>query len=96
LRRAFCADGRPLPGAYRVALSFWIDVSGTASNTVLLGSTGNRSLDDAIEDTVRAISVGEPPPPGFGQPITMVVAPYATGTTRDCRKPEAQRARLER
>jgi TonB family protein len=96
LRRAFCADARLRPGGYRVALSFWIDASGMASSAVLLSSTGDRRLDGAIEATMRAVSVGEPPPPGFGQPIAMIVAPYVAGMTRDCREPEAQRARLER
>lgn len=83
-KHAFCANSRTQPGAYRVAVSFWIGSSGTVSRVELLGSTGDPDLDATIERTTRGLVVGAPPPHGFGQPVTIMVAPQTPGMTRDC------------
>jgi TonB family protein len=84
LRQAFCANSRTHPGDYRVAVSFWIGPSGSVSRVELLGSTGDSKLDATIDQTVHRMSVGAPPPHGFAQPITLVVAPQAAATGGDC------------
>ena len=91
LRLAFCSNTRTQPGDYRIAVSFWIGSSGSVSRVELLGSTGNGDLDAAIEHTMRGLEIGVPPPAGFAQPVTLVVAPQSAGATRDCQTVRAER-----
>lgn len=84
LKNVFCANSRTQPGDYRVAVSFWIGSSGAVSRVELLGSTGDRDLDATIDQTIRGLAVGAPPPQGFAQPVTMMIAPQSPGMTRDC------------
>jgi TonB family protein len=91
LKLAFCSNNRTQPGGYRIAVSFWIGSSGSVSRVELLGSTGNGDLDVAIDHTMRTLVIGLPPPPGFAQPVTLVVAPQSAGMTRDCQAARAER-----
>jgi hypothetical protein len=84
LKRAFCANRRMQPGDYRVALGFRIGPSGVVSRAELLGSTGDHDLDAMIDNTVRGLVIGAPPPQGFAQPVILMVAPQSQGTVRDC------------
>lgn len=84
LRQSFCADSRTQPGSYRVAVSFWIEGDGRVSRALLLGTTGTRDLDARIERAFRALAIGEPPPNGFAQPVTLVITPQAPQIGRDC------------
>jgi TonB family protein len=84
LKHAFCADSRTRPGDYRVAASFWIGPSGRVARAELLGSTGDSTLDSAIGRAIRSMAIGAPPPPGFAQPVTLMVAPRSAGMTPDC------------
>ncbi len=88
LKRAFCANSRTWPGGYRVAVSFWIGSYGTVARTELLGSTGDRDLDSAIDQTIRGLTIGAPPS-GFAQPVTLIVTPEEPGMTRDCQAAES-------
>ena len=90
LKLAFCSNSRTQPGDYRIAVSFWIGSSGSVSRVELLGSTGNSDLDAAIAHTMRGLAIGAPPPPGFAQPVTLVVAPQTAGMTRDCQMVRAE------
>jgi TonB family protein len=90
LRLAFCSNSRTQPGNYRIAVSFWIGSSGSVSRVELLGSTGNSDLDMAIEHVMRGLAIGAPPPPGFAQPVTLVVAPQSAGMTQDCQAVRAE------
>lgn len=83
LKHAFCANRLTEPKKYRVAVSFWIGASGAVSRAELLGTTGSADLDAIIEKMVRGLLIG-PPPSDFAQPVTLVVAPQSSGTTRDC------------
>ncbi|NVO17598.1 MAG: TonB family protein [Rhodoplanes sp.] len=83
LRQAFCFDAHTRPSDYRVAVSFWIAASGTVSRVEILGSTGDSDLDSAVDDKIRGLPIGAPPP-GFAQPVTLVVAPRSQGAELDC------------
>lgn len=85
LKSAFCANSRTQPGDYRAVVSFWIGASGAVSRVELLGSTGDRNLDATIDQTIRGLIVGAPPPQGFAQPVTMMVTPQSSGMTQDCK-----------
>jgi Secretin and TonB N terminus short domain len=75
LKRAFCAEPAIRAGAYRMALSFWIGSGGTVTRAVELGSTGRPEIDAAFDRAVRGLAVGDPPPPGFDQPVVILVTP---------------------
>ncbi len=75
LKRAFCADRQIRSGAYRIALGFWIGASGAVTRVVALGSTGKTEIDAAFDRAVHMLSIGDPPPAGFSQPVVIVVTP---------------------
>jgi hypothetical protein len=52
----------------------------------LLNSTGNRARAHAFADALRTIQVGEPPPIGMPQPVTMVVLPRSLGDAECARQ----------
>ncbi len=71
-------------GRYRVALQLWIDASGQIYRVHLLNSPGVA----AWGGTVRAVierQIIEPPPPGFQQPITLLLR-MRQDTRGDCRR----------
>ncbi|MEW6436326.1 MAG: STN domain-containing protein [Pseudomonadota bacterium] len=91
LKAAFCRDRGIQPGAYHVAVSFWIGADGLVSEVELLGSTGEAARDLMIDHTLRTLVIGSPPP-GFAQPVTLVVSQWSSGMTRDCQsKPDESR-----
>ncbi|MBA4033390.1 MAG: hypothetical protein C0480_02135 [Bradyrhizobium sp.] len=75
LKRAFCADQQIRARGYRIALGFWIGASGTVTRVASLGSTGEAGIDAAFDRAVRRVSVGQSPPPGFEQPVVILVTP---------------------
>lgn len=75
LKRAFCADRQIRSGSYRIALGFWIGSSGTVTRAIALGSTGKTDIDEAFNRAVHTLSIGDPPPAGFSQPIVILVTP---------------------
>jgi Secretin and TonB N terminus short domain len=91
LQDAFCASGSPAPGHYRVAARLWIDASGDVRRFERLGSAGAPSLDRGIDAVLSTLDFGAPPPPGFAQPVTIVIRPQAPGLTMGC--PAAGEAR---
>jgi TonB family protein len=96
LKTAFCVDDRTQPGEYHVAVSFWIGATGLVSDVELLGSTGEAARDAMIDRTLRTLAIDAPPPPGFAQPVTLVVAPWSVGMTHACQavSTEAQSSRV--
>jgi hypothetical protein len=84
MRRAFCSNATTRSGRFRVAVSFRVDKAGAVSSFELLSSTGDRILNDAIEDVMRHIVIGEPPSSTMPQPFTTIVVPQSTGA--DCRQ----------
>lgn len=97
LRRALCASVGEHPGHYRVAALFWVGSSGKVARYERLGTAGNSHLDREIDQTLRDLQIGAPPPAGFRQPILTMVVPKSSGVTMDCDRPQntqqdAQRA----
>jgi hypothetical protein len=75
LKRVFCADRRLRSGSYRIAFGFWIGPSGTVTRAVALGSTGKTDIDAVFDRAVHTLSIGDPPPAGFSQPVVILVTP---------------------
>lgn len=84
---ALCADARTRPGNYRALLRFGVDGVGQVRQVQLLGSTGNAQRDAALRTRLEQVRMGDPPPPGMPQPLTMIVMPsdsISAGTAPRC------------
>jgi hypothetical protein len=75
LRREFCAEELIRSNVNRIALGFWIGGSGAVTRVAPLGSTGDTATDAAFSSVVARLAVGEAPPPGFKQPVVILVTP---------------------
>lgn len=75
LVRILCEAPQIRSGGHRVAVGFWIGSSGAVTRAELLGSTGKPELDQAFDQAIRKLSVGEAPPAGFEQPVVLLVTP---------------------
>lgn len=80
----FCDQAEIRPGAYRIALRFWISPEGQIYHPELLSSSGDSLRDQAVSGTLAQVIVDLPPPRGMPQPITMVIAPRSPDKTGDC------------
>jgi hypothetical protein len=89
--RALCVDGRARPENYRFALSFWIGPDGRLGRVVLLDTTGEAERDAAIEQVIGRVSIGEPPPTGFAQPVTLVISPATPSEQSECQSALVER-----
>jgi TonB family protein len=85
IRNTFCLNSETRSASYRVAVNLWIDPSGAVEHFRVLGSTGRTSLDQTIEDAMRRVTIGEPPPVGIAQPFTVVILPAPSGAGIGCR-----------
>jgi secretin/TonB-like protein len=81
---ALCRRPETRPGAYRLALQFWIGGSGQIETPHLLSSTGVASRDAAITGMLERMALGQAPPAGMPQPITMVLRAGARGGDDEC------------
>lgn len=84
LRDALCLNHEARPGGYRIAARFWINAAGSVSRYERLSSTGSHDRDNDVDRTLRSLSIGEPPPLGFAQPVTIVILPKAPSVTMGC------------
>lgn len=90
LRKALCANDRARPGGYRVAALLWIGASGTVERHERLDALSARAAgaatetNEGIDQTLDHLAIGEAPPAGFAQPVTIAVMPQADGVTMGC------------
>lgn len=84
LKRVLCQNEETRPGRYRMALQLWIDQSGTVARSEFLSPTGSSERDAMIFDGLRSIIIEMPQPVGLPQPVTVVVAPRASGQDAEC------------
>jgi hypothetical protein len=92
-----CRREETRPGTYRTLIRLWIDGSGAVLRAALLTSTGDEQRDAALSSALQALTVGEPPPPGLPQPVTLLLAPGIAPLAGDCLvgQPEQRRADAE-
>jgi hypothetical protein len=83
---ALCREATTRPGTYRAALQFSIGQSGLVSDASLLDTTGDQTRDQIITSTLRGLVIGQAPPEGMPQPITMLVTPRASESTNECQR----------
>jgi TonB family protein len=84
VKRALCGRAQTLPGQYRVVIQLWIDESGVVARSSLLGSTGDRDRDQALLERMNGMPVGQGPPRGLPEPVTLVVLPRSPKVSQDC------------
>jgi hypothetical protein len=73
------------PGAYRLALAVWIDASGRIVDGRLLSKNLDPLSSPRILDQIKNVVVGQPPPAGLEQPVTVIILPRPPNQTGDCR-----------
>jgi hypothetical protein len=79
-----CSRARTLPGAYRVVIQIWINISGVVLRSALLSSTGDPVRDRMLSEMLDGLPLGVAPPPGLPQPVTLIILPRAPDVTQDC------------
>ncbi|MEW6438316.1 MAG: secretin and TonB N-terminal domain-containing protein [Pseudomonadota bacterium] len=84
LKSAFCNNRDVLPGNYRLAARLWIAPSGEVQQAKRLASTGDARRDNDLDQILRRIKFGTPPPDGVGQPITILIMPNSPGVRQAC------------
>lgn len=84
LLSGLCRHPETRPGAFRLALQFWIGNSGQIEEPRVLGSTGVGRRDEAIAEALRRISLAQSPPPNMPQPVTMVLWPGPEDARDEC------------
>ena len=98
LRKALCTNDRIRPGDYRIAALLWIGASGTVVHHERLDALSARDAgaaiqtNEGIDQTLDHLAIGEPPPAGFAQPVTIAVVPQADGVTMGCSSRSDDRA----
>jgi hypothetical protein len=97
VEQALCNDTRTLLGGYRLALKLWIDDSGTVQRFKRLDTTGNDTLDVALDAVMRTIRIGRAPPADIPQPIALVITPQQTSASIRCPQnvPPPRRASMQ-
>ncbi|MCA6111730.1 secretin and TonB N-terminal domain-containing protein [Bradyrhizobium cenepequi] len=81
---ALCQNPETKPGAFRLAMQFWVATSGRIENPHLLSSTGANRRDAIIIDVVQRLAFGQAPPSGMPQPITIVLRAGPEGSHGGC------------
>lgn len=82
---ALCSNTRTAPGRYRALLRLRVDGDGRVYQPRLLSSTGDARRDAMLTGLLDRLSVGEPPPAGLSQPLTMLMLPQEQIAGRPCR-----------
>ncbi|MCA1325591.1 hypothetical protein [Herbaspirillum sp. alder98] len=80
----FCADQLTAPGSYRALLRFNIDAGGRVRRARLLGSTGSAPRDRLLTAALAGLEIGQPPPAGLVQPLTLLILPQGQMAGRTC------------
>jgi hypothetical protein len=87
-----CGGGESGPDGEQLIFSFWLGSSGVISHARVLGPGGGSARRDAITAAVLGLQIGEPPPPGLPQPVTMVIFPPSAGEPAGCPSTSSRRA----
>ncbi len=81
---ALCRNPETRPGAFRLAMQFWIGNSGRIENAHLLKSTGVDRRDAAIAVALKRVALDRLPPPDMPQPITIVLKAQTADMRNEC------------
>uniref|UniRef100_Q07HV7 Secretin/TonB short N-terminal domain protein n=1 Tax=Rhodopseudomonas palustris (strain BisA53) TaxID=316055 RepID=Q07HV7_RHOP5 len=81
---ALCRSRNTRPGGYRFTAVLWIASDGAVSRSQRIGSTGTPDADQRIDGALRNVRFNEPPPPGFLQPVLILIVPDGPDVVRGC------------
>ncbi|PKU22596.1 STN domain-containing protein [Telmatospirillum siberiense] len=84
LHEALCRHRETRPGTYRSLIRLWIGETGRVTRSDLLTTTGDSRRDVLLAGELQALAVGEPPPPGLRQPVTLLLQPSAASAADYC------------
>lgn len=84
LSRVLCRDDHAKAGSGEIIFKFWLATSGVITRADIVASGGDPERDRMIAKRVEGLDVGEPPPEGLPEPVTMTVFPPAEGETVGC------------
>lgn len=84
---ALCEAQGAHPGRYRFTAKLWIAPDGAVVGSRRIGSTGTPQQDHEIDAALRRMQLNKAPPPGFRQPVIILIVPQGPGVTRGCDRP---------
>lgn len=84
LKRTLCAQSELGLGQYRAALAVWIDSTGRIVEARLLNTDIPVSSSHGLLNSIKGVSIGEPPPIDLQQPVSLVILPRSPERTGDC------------
>jgi hypothetical protein len=91
IKQTLCTQPEIAPGQYRAALAIWTDPAGRVAEARLLGTGVDMQATGRLLDSMKGVSVGQPPPSGLEQPVTLVILPRRPDQTGDCASQKADR-----
>jgi hypothetical protein len=91
IKQTLCTQSETVPGQYRAALAIWTDPVGRVAEARLLGTGVDMQATRRLLDSMKGVSVGQPPPSGLEQPVTLVILPRRPDQTGDCASQKADR-----
>jgi hypothetical protein len=89
LRSAFCRTPVIQTDLAELIVRLWIAPSGAVARADILSPTGSDVRDRAYAAAMRTLNIGEPPPQGMPQPVTLMVLPRTSRTAAECPQPGA-------
>jgi len=91
VKRVLCAQPEIVPGQYRAALAIWTDPDGRVVEARLLGANIDVQSARRLLDSMKGVSIGQPPPADLEQPTTFIILPRQPDQTGDCATQKAGR-----
>jgi hypothetical protein len=89
LTQALCQSPETRPGNYRMVVQLLIDAAGTVTDSRTVGSD-DPVRKAAVARIARGLMLGEKPPAGLQQPITILLRPLGNGVQPDCPPADGQ------
>jgi hypothetical protein len=87
LRSAFCRTPAIQTDLLELIVRLWIAPSGAVARADILSPTGSDVRDRAYAAALRTLVIGEPPPAGMPQPVTLMVLPRTSRMAAECPQP---------
>lgn len=84
LHEVLCRHRETRPGTYRSLIRLWIDATGGVTRSDVLTSTGDPRRDLLLAAELRSLAIGEPPPAGLRQPVTLLLRPSPASSLDYC------------
>lgn len=83
LTTALCRTPQTRPGSYRLVVQLLIDDAGSVTDAKVIG-VGDAARQAAVARVARSVVLGEAPPAGLRQPVTVLLRPLGNGVVPDC------------